>query len=151
MKAAGIRFEVACFGWGGFIREEQAELKRLGIDSQFHFLPHTDEVGSAMRGLDVVVIPSRWEACPLLPMEALVAGVPVIASNCIGLRDVCKDTPSIIFNSEASEELSNAIEIFKNDQANVLKQTTIFRKNALQRFDVKATSMALKMIYDDLL
>ena len=151
LKAAGIRFEVACFGWGGFIREEQAELKRLEIDSQFHFLPHTDEVGAAMRGLDVVVIPSRWEACPLLPMEALVAGVPVIASNCIGLRDVCEDTPSVIFRSEASEELSNAIKMFKNDQVNILKQTTIFRKNALQRFDVKATSDALKVIYDDLL
>ncbi len=151
LKAAGIRFEVACFGWGGFIREEQAELKRLEIDSQFHFLPHTDEVGSAMRGLDVVVIPSRWEACPLLPMEALVAGVPVIASNCIGLRDVCEDTPSITFSSEASEELSNAIKMFKNEQTDVLNQTKIFRKNALQRFDVKATSNALKMIYDDLL
>lgn len=151
LKAAGFKFEVACFGWGGFIREEQAELKRLDIDSQFHFLPHTDEVGFAMRGLDVVVIPSRWEACPLLPMEALVAGVPVIASNCIGLRDVCIDTPSVIFRSEASGALSEAIKKFKNDQEKILEQTTMFRKNALQRFDVKATSNALKMVYDDLL
>ena len=39
-------------------------------------------------------MPSLWEAWPLLPMEAMVAGVPVLGSDCIGLREVLRDTPS---------------------------------------------------------
>lgn len=151
LNASGTRFEVACFGWGGFIREEQDELRRLQIDTQFHFLPHTDKVADSMRGLDVLIIPSRWEACPLLPMEALVAGVPVIASNCIGLRDVCQGTPCLMFESGSSEQLASVIKTFKNDQVDFLNQAKGFRNTAIERFDVAVTSSTLKAIYDNLL
>jgi glycosyltransferase involved in cell wall biosynthesis len=43
---------------------------------------------------DLLVMPSLWEAMPLLPMEALAAGVPVLGSDCIGLREVLHGTPS---------------------------------------------------------
>lgn len=151
LNESGKKYYVACFGWGGFIREEQAELERLNIASQFHFLPHTDNVGEAMRGLDIVIIPSRWEACPLLPMEAFVAGLPIIASDCIGLRDVCEDTPSLNFKSGSSNDLASAIEIFKDEQLKIMEEITAFKSIAFKRFDVLETSKSLKHIYDNLL
>ena len=42
----------------------------------------------------LLAVPSLWEALPLLPMEAMVAGVPVLGTDCIGLREVLRDTPS---------------------------------------------------------
>ena len=83
-----------CFGWGGFIREEQVEIKRRGLENNFHFLPFQENPARAIRGVDVVVMPSLWEACPLLPMEVLVAGVPVIGTDCVGMREVLLDTPA---------------------------------------------------------
>ena len=40
------------------------------------FLPFVTNIASTLKGLDVVVMPSLWEACPLLAMETLVAGIP---------------------------------------------------------------------------
>jgi len=42
----------------------------------------------------LLVIPSLWEASPLQPMEAMAAGIPVLGTDCIGLREVLADTPS---------------------------------------------------------
>ena len=58
------------------------------------FVHRPFEIWPVLRQLDLVVMPSLWEAWPLLPMEAMVAGVPVLGSDCIGLREVLKDTPS---------------------------------------------------------
>lgn len=41
-------------------------------------------------------MPSRWVAFGLLAVEALCAGTPLIASDCIGLREVVEDTPAVV-------------------------------------------------------
>ena len=78
------------------VREERAALERAGLRSYFSFLPHLPEVASTLKAVDVVAIPSLWEAMPLLPMEAMVAGVPVVGTNCIGLGEILVDSPSAI-------------------------------------------------------
>ena len=38
-----------------------------------------------------LVVPSRWEGMPYLLLEAVARGQAVIASDCLGNRDVLKD------------------------------------------------------------
>jgi glycosyltransferase involved in cell wall biosynthesis len=102
-------FKVVCFGWGGFIREDQAELKFRGLDSYFEFMPQTNDMPSALKGVDVVAMPSLWEACPLLPMEALCAGVPIIGTSCIGSREVFSGSPAQIVEPKDSIALAQKI------------------------------------------
>ena len=44
--------------------------------------------------LDLLVVPSLWEASSVVSMEAMAAGVPVLGTDCIGLREVLRGTPS---------------------------------------------------------
>ena len=138
---------IACFGWGGFIREEQANLKARNLDSFFHFFPATDEMNKALRGVDAVVMPSRWEACPLLPMEAFVAGVPLLATDCIGLKEVTKDTPVLRFPVDDSGSLVAAIKLLQKDCDSLNSKARAFRKIAAERFDVCSTSSSLKKLF----
>lgn len=139
---------VACFGWGGFIREEQAELKKRGIDRYFHFFPSTDDMSAALRGVDAVVMPSRWEACPLLPMEAMVAGVPVVGSDCIGLREVAQDTPVLLFESGSAAGLLQRLEELDDRESELKRISAEFRPQAAQRFDVDRTVGLLRDLYE---
>ncbi len=125
---------VLAFGWGGFIREEQAEIKRRRLEKNFHFLPFQNDPARAIRGVDVVVMPSLWEACPLLPMEVLVAGVPIIGTDCIGMREVLKDTPARIVPSADSRALAEAIIAEMQSSSKVKFEE--YRNKAIQRFDV---------------
>lgn len=49
-----------------------------------------DEAVALMRQADVVALPSRWEGFPYVALEALQAGVPVVASAAGGLSDLIR-------------------------------------------------------------
>ncbi len=141
---------VACFGWGGFIREEQAELAKKGLEQYFHFFPATNDMAPALRGVDAVVMPSRWEACPLLPMEAMVAGVPVIGTRCIGLKEVAEDSPVLLFDIDSVEVLLSRLEELEMDPDGLRQAAEQFRSQASERFEVRQTAVDLHAIFDSL-
>ena len=43
---------------------------------------------AAMRGLDIYLHPSRWEGMPVALIEAQLCGLPAIATDVVGNRDV---------------------------------------------------------------
>lgn len=140
--------KVLCFGWGGFIREEQEMLSRKRIRSFFIFLPFRANIASALRGMDVVVMPSLWEAYGLLAAESLVAGVPLIGSDCLGLREVLCNTPAQIVPAGDAKALADAI------VQEMLNPTTekadAFRGAAAERFDVYNQAVGLEKIIDNI-
>lgn len=139
---------VACFGWGGFIREERTEIARRGLSGHFSFLPATNEMAQALRGCDAVVMPSLWEAMPLLPMEALVAGVPLIASTCIGLREVCAGSPALMCAPGDSRSLADAVNRFVSGRTLHEAAAKRYQGEAMRRFDRKETALRLRALYD---
>jgi glycosyltransferase involved in cell wall biosynthesis len=64
-----------------------ALVQRLGLGKRVHFLGKTQEVPALMRSCDLFVFPSRYEAHPLVLMEAMASGLPVVVSNNFGAVD----------------------------------------------------------------
>ncbi len=142
-------FSIAAFGWGGFIREEQAEITRRNLTEYFTFMPFEPNIAQVLRGVDVVVMPSRWEACPLLPMEALIAGVPLIGTDCLGLREVLHNTPGIIIPKENPEALAEALDNeMHNNSAKLIED---YRNQAADRFDVHKQIESLRQKIQELI
>ncbi|MBP0110352.1 glycosyltransferase family 4 protein [Bradyrhizobium vignae] len=52
------------------------------------FRPPTPQARQIMADYDVVIVPSRFEGLPLVPLEAMAAGVPVLMTDAPGLREV---------------------------------------------------------------
>ena len=75
------KIKIIAIGSGGYIREEMEGIESQGMKDDVYFLPGTNEVAKTLRGLDLLAMPSLWEACSLLAMEALVAGVPVVGTK----------------------------------------------------------------------
>lgn len=138
---------VVAVGSGGFIREDKTFIEQKQLGDHFKFLPHTNDVAATLRGMDVVAIPSFSEASPILPMEALVCGVPVIASNCAGLADVLKDTPAKLFPIGDSTALANTLMEYM-DHSN-LERAIAFSDEARARFDATKTALQIRdLIYE---
>jgi len=126
---------VICFGEdGGFLNRDRDRIRKLNLQDNFIFVPFEKNPASSLKGLDVVVMPSLWEAFGLLAIETMVAGTPIIASNCIGLRCVLKDTPAIKIPVKDSEYLASMIVKEMNDSSkNIFKKWS--NENAL-KYDV---------------
>lgn len=139
---------VLTFGWGGFIREDYAVIDELALSAYFKQLPFTDDVAAAIKGVDLVVMPSRWEACGLLAMEVLSAGTPLIATNCIGLRCVVADTPTRVIEPYSPEQLADAIQ--QELAAPSTEQFSRFQNIAVERFNLVRPAQELHHYYQQL-
>lgn len=136
------RFVVICFGWGGFVREEQELIASKGISDFFLFQPFQENIAPALRGVDAVVMPSLWEAYGLLAAEALVAGAPLIGTDCIGLREVLADTPARVVPAGNPQALADAILCEMEDSSAVVAEA--YRAEAAERFDVRSQAAELQ-------
>jgi glycosyltransferase involved in cell wall biosynthesis len=148
-KNLPLRPLVLTFGDGGFIRDEKQAIKEKGMEDSFRFMPFTSNVAGTIKGVDVVTMPSLWEACGLLAMETLVCGTPLIGSKCIGLREVLQETPAIVVNAKDGNMLAAAID--KEIRSYTKKKFISFVDEAAKRFDVRKQSLELVALYEQII
>jgi glycosyltransferase involved in cell wall biosynthesis len=78
-------------GDGAMATDVDAAAARWDSDHRFHRVPHLPDAGRAMAAFDVFVLPSLYEGGPYAPLEAMRAGIPVVATDVTGNRDVVID------------------------------------------------------------
>jgi starch synthase (maltosyl-transferring) len=78
-------------GDGPLRGELEGLTERLGIASRMKFLGRRDDVPAILKCADVFVFPSRTEGLPNALLEAFAAGVPVVATDAPGIRDLVTD------------------------------------------------------------
>lgn len=76
----------------------------LRLDSQVEFLGHRRDVRELMLQLTALVLPSRHEAFPLVVLEAMSLGVPVIAFPVAGVQELIEDGLSGLLVNPGDEE-----------------------------------------------
>lgn len=96
--------------------------------------------------IDFVVVPSRDESCSLVALEAAMMGKPLLVSENVGAKYLCKGESETIFKTGDIEDLRRKIEKFISLGHKGLKEKGVFfRKNYLEdstfekyrdRFDV---------------
>lgn len=142
---------VVTFGWGGFIREDYQYLNEKGLGDYFHQAEQTDSMPSALKAVDVVAMPSRWEACGLLAMEALAAGTPIIGTECIGLREVIDGSPAQKVTVGDSAHLASAIVSEMKNLPARKREFLDYQNTAVVRFHVNRPATELAGLYNQLL
>jgi glycosyltransferase involved in cell wall biosynthesis len=140
-------FVVVAVGYGGMIRENRARIEASRLTPYFRFLDFVNHVGPTLKGLDVMVMPSLWEASGLLAMEAMVAGTPVIGSRCVGLSETLADTPASVAEPGSGASLAAAIEARLHDPGTA--EARAFVPEAARRFNSRNTFAALRALYGD--
>jgi len=74
-------------GQGPLLPEVQALAERLGLGERVRFLGKRLDVDRILADAQVFVLASNWEGLPLSVLEAMRAGLPVVASDVGGVRE----------------------------------------------------------------
>ncbi|UVE52439.1 glycosyltransferase (plasmid) [Haloferax larsenii] len=76
----------------GVLRDEFADLAvDRGVSNSVHFLGTRDDVPNVLADLDLFAFPSHWEGLPGALLEAMAAGVPIVATDIPGNDELVTD------------------------------------------------------------
>jgi glycosyltransferase involved in cell wall biosynthesis len=140
---------VLAVGGGGFRREEESAISQSGLTEYFRFVDFMPDIAGYLKAVDVMVMPSLWEACGLLAMEAMVAGVPVVLSDCDALVDLAEGTPArVVRKSDAIALLDGILDAYREEAK---LAAAAYSCTAAQRFDVSLTASGLVAVYHELI
>ncbi|MEJ5359834.1 MAG: glycosyltransferase family 4 protein [Desulfobacterales bacterium] len=140
------QFVVAAVGSGDYLKHYRSEVHKKQLDEYFLFVPFQSDMLPVYKAIDVLVMPSLWEAFPLQPMEAMVNGTPIIVTDCIGLRECVRGTPAVVIPKADPGAIANAISNMKLDQARI--EFSNFIPHAQKRFDVRVTARKVENLFD---
>lgn len=132
-------------------RENLARLTReLGIEQQVIFLGISHEIGRLISIFDVAVLSSRTEALPLVLLEYLSSGKPVVASAVGSIAEVVTDESNgFLVESEDSQKLAERIILLLRD--NELAKS--FGRKGLETvkslFSIEKTVLKTQLLIED--
>lgn len=82
----------------------------LGLSGRVAFTGPRDDVPALLAASDLLVLPSRWEGMPYVVIEAMAAGLPVVAHPVDGARDlVVHGETGFLTSAVGAEPLRDAL------------------------------------------
>ena len=78
-------------GDGPLLPEVRHEVERRGLGDRVRLVGRRGDVARLMAAADLFVLPSRFEGLPLVVLEALAAGLPVVATRVVGSEEAVRD------------------------------------------------------------
>ena len=82
---------LALVGEGPLENELRARADALGVGENVLFLGGRDDVPDLLGASDLLALSSLFEGLPLVVLEAMASGLPVVGTNTCGVRDAVQD------------------------------------------------------------
>jgi glycosyltransferase involved in cell wall biosynthesis len=121
------------------------------LEKRVRFLGSRDDIPDLLASSDLFLLPTRAEAFGIVVLEAMAAGVPVVASSVGGIPEIIHspDVGSLVEDVSLAE-FANTVDVFLKDGS--LRQRIGRRGMAAaeERFGIPGLSALLNGIYDEI-
>jgi glycosyltransferase involved in cell wall biosynthesis len=117
----------------------EAQSRALGVNDIVEFAGARSDIAAQLRQFDLFVLPSLWEGLPYVLLEAMAVGIPIVATDVSGVREIITDeTEGIIAPPRSAAALAEAV---TGLVANDARRASLGAKGAQvvrQRFSIDA-------------
>jgi len=87
----------------------------------FHFKEPTNDIHSEMLKYDALILPSFYEGCPNAIIDAMLVGLPVLASNVSDNQIYLEHQKEFLFDPNNTDDIQRTIKLFYNTDIKRLK------------------------------
>lgn len=108
---------LAVFGDGEQRSQLELLARELGVESQMRFLGYRPDVRALLPALDLFLFPTLREAMGIAVVEAMLAGLPIVASQVGGVPEVLADNAGLLVPPDDPEALTHTIRKLLDDPA----------------------------------
>ncbi len=137
-------------GKGPLLEEMKHLAATLGISRRVHFLGYRDDVSAILGVSDLLILPSLQEGLPRSVLEAMSMGVPVIATDIRGTRDLLEQGAGVLIPVNSPATLAHAMNALLSNEM----RRNELRDAALARVTDYDLALLLEMherLYQDIL
>jgi glycosyltransferase involved in cell wall biosynthesis len=121
-----------------------------GVQDVVRFTGYVDDMPSLYAAIDVLAAPSRTEGFGLMLVEAMAAGVPVVASAVDAIPEVVGDGPALLVPANDPAALATAINRVLGDRDAAAAMAAAGRERA-RMFSWERSAATLARVYDEVL
>ncbi len=148
LRARGMPVQALIAGDGSLRRDLRKQASRLCLEDTVLFLGELKDAESVLHSSRCLVVPSRSEGSPLVVLEAMTAGIPLVATTVGGIPDqVRHGRDGLLVPPEDPEALAEAIRTLLEDPILACRLADSARRRVSLRFSHRAMIHQLESVY----
>lgn len=122
------------------------------VEQKFvNYLGHVDQMEKLLTKVDIVVLPSYREGVPRILIEAAASGLPLVATDVPGCREIVKNgVNGLLVPVRDSSALAAAIQYLAENPAERLRMGEAGREIAINEFDERIVISSTLSVYHEL-
>lgn len=138
--------KLALVGTGSLLDTIRAQVVEAGITDNVVFLGWRDDIPKLLRMAKCFVLPSNYEGLPMSVLEAMAAGLPVVATDAGGIPELI-DGNGIMIKRGSVDELKHALEtVLQSKQA--WEEMSARSLELVKKYDVNSVAETYQALYE---
>jgi glycosyltransferase involved in cell wall biosynthesis len=136
---------------GAYRRELERQAAELGIADRVLFTGYRRDADAVLRAFDVLALPSTIEGFPLVVLEAMAAGIPVVATPVGGVGELVRDGETgLLVPPEDPAALAAALHRLLDEPETARRLAEAARAQVFERFSEASMCARVLAVYEDL-
>ena len=139
-------------GGGELEGELKLKSKRLKLENKIFFTGFRHDIKDILASVDIFVMPSLLEGLPVVLLEAMAMGKPIIATDIDGINEVLENGKTgLLIPPKSPEALSEAIVNLLSHRDHAYQMGINARRVVEKRFGVDIMVEKVEEVYEELL
>jgi len=145
----GLDVSALIVGDGELAAALKQEANRLQITDRVTFTGNRSDTPLLYSAMDVFVLPSQQEAFPMVLLEAMACGVPIVATRVGDVAEIVEPGVSgLLVDTRDAAALQSAIARILSDEALARRMSAAAQARAVDRFSSSAMAKQYLAIYE---
>lgn len=150
-ELSAVPFTLVLAGDGPLLEPAKEQVKELGLSKeQVKFIGFRKDIKNLYKGSDLYVNSSRHEALSFLIIEAMAAGLPVIATDMGGNSDIVNDDAGcgLLVEYDNPDSMAGAMKVMMEEPDFLAQCREGARRTIEEKFEVNKMAAATFRVYE---
>jgi len=123
-------------------------INQYSLQEHIKIFPPTRDIFKVMASSDMFIFPSLWEGLPVVLIEAMTIGIPIIATNVTGINEVITNNhDGILIESKNVDILADAVTDLINNKEKIKSLALNANNTVKERFTLDRMSNYYESLY----
>jgi len=141
--------QVLIAGEGNLRDDLERQVSDLGLNEVVKLPGNLNDLSDIMQAADLLAMPSLWEGLPLVLLEAMAGGLPVVGTRINGLVDIIEEgVHGLLVDTDDSEAMAEGIRTLALQPEDLASMGHTCREFVIGKYDFARVYREVCSVYD---